>query len=218
MALVGVAGPQPMRLVAHRKQKPWRHGSRGRATIFVATCFLGVLVVVTLARPEELSPSRQVVITMRALAYDGNLKARAGRSIDLVILFKKGNAHSEQMAQTMANAFGALAGTTVAGLPIKVSRLAYGGADSLAKWIRTSNTDMLYACEGLEAELDAITSVTRRNKVLTVGSTPEHIRKGMSLGVFQVDTRTTILLNLTASRLEGVAFAADLLRLATVIR
>jgi hypothetical protein len=227
MALVGVAGPQPMRLVAHRKQKTWKHGSRRRATIFAATWLvvlaashvLGGLVPATRARTEEeLAPSRQVVIIMRALAYDGNLKTRAGSAIDLTVLFKKGDARSEQMAGTMAKAFGALATTPVAGLPIVVSRLAYGGAESLAKWISTSATDMVYACEGLEAELGAITEVTRKSKVLTVGSTPEHVRRGVSLGVFQVDSRTTILLNLTSSRLEGAAFAADLLRLATVIR
>ena len=212
-----------MRLVAHRKQNTWRHGSWRRAVIFVPTCWLVLWSVsqsLGAAWPPtaELAPSRQVVITMRALAYDGNLKARAGRSVDLTILYKKGNARSEQMASTMAKAFGALAGTPVSGLPIVVSRLAYGGADALEKWISTSNTDMLFACEGLEGELEAIVRVARKNKVLTVGSTPEHIRKGMSLGVFQIHGRTTILLNLSASRLEGAAFAADLLRLSTVIR
>jgi hypothetical protein len=106
----------------------------------------------------------------------------------------------------------------VAGLPIVVSRLAYSGAEALTKSIDASGIDMLYACEGLDAEIYAIAGVAHQRKVLTVASSAEQVRKGFSLGVFQVKSRTTILLNLKASRLEGVAFAADLLRLATVIR
>jgi len=171
-----------------------------------------------LAEEEEVLPSRQVVIIMRALAYDENLKIRAGTTINLGILYKKGHARSERMASTMAKAFGALASTQVAGLPITVSRVAYGSAEGLAKALGAAGIDTLYACEGLESEVRAITEVSRKARTLTVGSSQEQVRQGLSLGVFQIEGKTTILLNLPASRQEGAAFAPDLLRLATVIR
>jgi hypothetical protein len=55
-------------------------------------------------------------------------------------------------------------------------------------------------------------------KVLSVGSKPQHIEKGLSVGVFQIEAKCSILLNLPASRQEGVSFAADLLRLSKVLR
>ena len=155
---------------------------------------------------------------MRALAYDGNLKTRAGGAVDIGILYKKGNGRSEQTATTMAKAFGALASTQVAGLPIAVSRLAYGGPEALGKAIAEAGVDTIYVCDGLEAELGTVTEVARRMRVLSVGSSREQVRRGLSLGVFQSDGRTIIVLNLQASRQEGAAFAADLLRLAEVIR
>ena len=167
---------------------------------------------------EEVPPSRQAVIVMRALAYDGNLRVRAGDTIDIVVLYKTGHGRSEQMAATMAKAFGVLASTQVAGLPIAVSRLAYGGAEALGKSIGGAGIDMIYVCDGLDAEVGAIAEVTRRTKTLTVGSRREQVLQGLTLGVFQVDAKTTILLNLQSSRQEGAAFAADLLRLAAVIR
>jgi len=170
------------------------------------------------AEEEQVPPSRQVVIILRALAYDGNLKSRAGGTIDIGILYKKGHARSEQMAGTMAKAFGALVATPVAGLPLVVSRLAYAGGEPLYKAVVASGIDMLFVCEGLDAEVGSITEVTRRTKALSVASQREQVEKGLSLGVFQVDAKTTILLNLQSSRQEGVAFAADLLRLAVVIR
>jgi hypothetical protein len=170
------------------------------------------------ASEDGVPPSRLVVIIMRALAYDGNLKVRAGDTINIGVLHKRGHSGSEKMARTMLKAFGALAATPVAGLPIAVSRLSYAGSDSLGKAVAASGIDILFICEGLVAEVAPIAEVTRRMKVLTVASQQEQVHKGLSLGVFQIDGRTTILLNLPSSRREGVAFAADLLRLAVVIR
>jgi len=167
---------------------------------------------------EEVAPSRQAVIILRALAYDGNLKSRAHGSIDIGVIYKKGHERSELMAATMTKAFGALASTQVSGLPIAVSRLAFVGAEALGKSVSDGGIDMLYVCDGLGAELGTITEVTRRTKVLSVGSERQQVHQGLSLGVFQAEGRTTIVLNLPSSRQEGVAFAADLLRLAAVIR
>jgi len=118
----------------------------------------------------------------------------------------------------MTKAFGVLATTQVAGLPIAVSRFAFADPEALGKSIAEAGVDLLYVCDGLGAELGAIIEVTRRMKVLSVGSERQQVHQGLSLGVFQVEGRTTIVLNLRSSRQEGVAFAADLLRLAAVIR
>jgi hypothetical protein len=99
-----------------------------------------------------------------------------------------------------------------------VSRLLYAGEDTLKKAITGAAIDLIYVCDGLENELEAIERITRQMRVLSVGSKPEHVEKGLSIGVFQIESKCTILLNLAASRQEGVSFAADLLRLAKVIR
>jgi hypothetical protein len=172
-----------------------------------------------LASAEESVPaSRQVVILMRALAYDGNLKSRAGDTVNIAILHKKGHAASESMANAMAKAFSALESTHVSGLPIVVARLSYTGEEALKKAITGAGIDFVYVCEGLDSDLDAIERITRQMKVLSVGSQQAHVEKGLSIGVFQIEDKCTILLNLSASRQEGISFAADLLRLAKVIR
>jgi hypothetical protein len=171
------------------------------------------------ARADDSVPiSRQVVILMRALAYDGNLKRRAGDTINIAILRKKGHAASESMADVMAKGFVALGLTQVSGLPIVVSRLSFTGEEALKKAIAAAGIDVLYVCDGLDADLEAIERVTRQLKVMSVGSKQAQVEKGLSIGVFQVDNKCTILLNLSASRQEGISFAADLLRLAKVIR
>lgn len=176
-------------------------------------------MVATPVRADDTVPvARQVVILMRALAYDGNLKKRAGETVNIAILRKKGHAVSENTADVMAKAFGALEVSQVSGLPIVVSRLTYTGEDGLKKAITGSGIDFVYVCEGLDADLDAIQRATRQLKVMSVGSSQAQVEKGLTIGVFQIEDKCTILLNLSASRLEGISFAADLLRLAKVIR
>jgi YfiR/HmsC-like len=167
---------------------------------------------------DSLPASRQVLILMRALAYDGNLKARAGGTINIAILQRKGNAASETMARSIGKAFGALESTQVSGLPIVISRMNYTGEEALKRAIAGAGIDLVYVCEGLDADIDAIGRITRQMKVLSVGGKQELVEKGLSIGVFQIESKCTILLNLPASRQEGVSFAADLLRLAKVIR
>ena len=166
----------------------------------------------------DVPPSRQAVIVLRALAYDGNLKNRAGPIVNIAIMHKKGNSASEQMGVAVTQAFISRQSTLVTGLPIAISRLAYKTPDELKDAIVGSGIDVLYVCDGLEGDLDAIKDITRQTKVLSVGANREQIEKGLSLGVVEMDGKVTILVNLQGSRLEGVSFTSDLLRLASVIR
>jgi hypothetical protein len=169
-------------------------------------------------KADDLPPSRQVVILMRVLAYDGNLKSRAGDTINIAVMHKKGNSSSEQMANAMVQAFIGRQSTLVNGLPIAVAHVAYDDPSGLKKSIAGSALDFLYVCDGLEGDLDNIKDVTRQTRVLSVGARQEYVEKGLSLGAFQNDGKSTILINLQASRLEGVSFSSDLLGLANVIR
>ena len=195
-----------------------RENTIGSALV-LTLLFCSVLRPSSLLRAQDSVPaSRQVVILMRALAYDGNLKSRAGNAVNIAILDKKGNAASENMASAMTLAFRALETSQVSGLPIVVSRLDYVGEKALRKAIADTGIDFMYVCDGLDTPLDDIERITRQMKVLSAGSKQEQVEKGLSIGVFPIETKSTIVLNLSASQQEGVSFAADLLRMAKVVR
>lgn len=166
----------------------------------------------------DVPAARQAVIVLRALAYDGNLKTRAGATVNIAIVHKKGNSASEQMAAAVTQAFISRQSTLVTGLPIAVSRLTYLSASRLKDAIVASGIDLLYVCDGLESDLDAIKEITRETKTLSVGANREQVEKGLSLGVVEMDGKVSILVNLQGSRFEGVSFASDFLSLTTVIR
>jgi hypothetical protein len=166
----------------------------------------------------DLPPERQVPILTRALAYDENLRSRAGDELVVAILAKAGSKASEQTAEAVGKAFSGLAGIKVQGLPLRSARVNYTSAATLAGAVQKDGIDVIYICPGLDSDLPAILEVARTSHVLSMGSREEYINKGASLGVFLISSKPTICVNLAASKAEGAAFGSDLLRLAKVIR
>jgi hypothetical protein len=182
--------------------------SMGAIALLASTASLG----------GELPLAKQGLFLARAMAYDGNLKARAGGTIDIGILAKKGDVESERAATAVLTAFRPLEAATILGLAVKVSLLSYAGRDALDRTVRDGGIDALYVCNGLDGALADVRLVARARKVLTLAGNEAFLKKGLSLGVFVVDEKNTILVNLESSREEGVAFGPELLRLATVVR
>jgi hypothetical protein len=181
-----------------------------------------VLVATALPSPRaagaELPPGRQAILLARIVAYDGHLQARAGAAVNIGVLAKKGDKDSERMAGGMTKAFATLESATLLGLPVRIGRVDFSGREALERAIREGGLDTLYVCSGLDASLADIKAVTRARKVLTLGSQEAHLRNGLSVGVFFVEGKNTILVNLEASREEGVQWSPEMLRLATIVR
>jgi hypothetical protein len=159
-----------------------------------------------------------VLILTRALAYDGNLKTRAGADLLIAVVGKPGHPASEELAGTMGKAFRSLANVKVQGLAVRATQVAYKDPATLAATLEREGVDALYVCPGLDAELMSIFEATRKLKIVTMASRQDYVQRGLSLGVFAIEGKPTIVVNLAASKLENAAFGSDLLRLAKVIR
>ena len=183
-----------------------------------ALVLLGGIALTGASEAGELPPAKQAVFLARVIGYDGNLRTRAGEAINIGILALKGDSGSEAMSDSIAKGFASLGTTTILGLPLKVTRLYFSGRDELDRAVKDEGIDTLYVCSGLDSNLTDIKSVARTRKVMTVASSESQLRVGISLGVFIVDERNVIYVNLEASREEGVSFGPEFLRLATVLR
>jgi len=191
---------------------------RGHWTAVGPALLCALVATATAAPADEVPAARQVLILTRALAYDGNLKTRAGTELLIAVLGKPGNAASDELGGMMGKAFRGLGNVKVQGLAVRATQLAYKDAAGLAAAIESQGIDALYVCPGLDAELMGIFEATRKLKVVTMASRQDYVQRGLSLGVFAIDGKPTIVVNLVASKLEGAAFGSDLLRLAKVIR
>ncbi len=168
--------------------------------------------------PPPEAMARQAAALTRALAYDANLAGRAGASVSLAIVYPRDNVASQIEAQQWQAQFANLEKLRVLGLPFRVLRLPYQGPASLLKAIEAEGLDAIFVCPGLEAEAAAIRKITRQRKVVSMASREDMVRGGLSIGVFLVNDKNTLLVNLPASREEGAQFSAELLSLARVLR
>ncbi len=141
-----------------------------------------------------------------------------GNDIVFGVLSKPGNTASEEMGAAMLKAFRGLVNAKLQGMAVIVRPLSYSTQAALLSAVISQGIDALYVCVGLDPDLPAIFEVTRKRHIVSLASREEQVIRGLSLGVFAIDSKPTIVLNLPASRSEGAAFTTDLLRVAKVIK
>ena len=166
----------------------------------------------------EVPADRQVLILSRALSYDSELKTRAGRDLQVGVLSKPGHTASEAMATAMLKAFRVILNVKVQGLTLGVRALSYTTPAALAAAVIAQGIDVIYVCAGLDQDLPAIVEVTRKRHIVSLASNEAQVTRGLALGVFAVESRPTIVVNLVAARNEGASFSSELLRVAKVIK
>lgn len=167
---------------------------------------------------EEVPADRQVLILTRALAYDSNLKNRAGKEVTIAVLGKPGHAGSEASAAALTAAFRSLSNVKVQGLAMRTTQVRWEGTAALDSAVGAQGVDVIYVCPGFGGEVAEIIALSRRRQVLTLAASADYVDRGMALGVFPIEGRPTIVVHLAGSRAEGAAFGSDLLKLAKVIR
>jgi hypothetical protein len=185
--------------------------------IIRALALIGLLLPM-IALAVEMPPDRHALVLVKVLAYDDNLKARAGSDVVVGVLYKSGNPSSQQVAEGIHGAFRALGAITAQGLPIKTTLVAYDTAAGLVSSIKTDGLDVLFISPGLDAQLSAILELTRIHKLLSIAGAEDYFAKGASLGISVVQEKPAISINLAASKGEGVSFSSALLHLAKVVK
>jgi len=161
---------------------------------------------------------RHATILAKSLTYDDNLLSRAGKEVVVAVLYRAGAEATAEDAEAWRQAFDNLASLRFLDLPFRALTLPLETAEQLRKAIDQQGIDALFVLGATKDDLAGIQKVTREQKVLTLASREEQVTAGLSLGVFVIDGKTTLIVNLAASREEGAVFSSQLLKLAKVIK
>lgn len=171
------------------------------------------------AAEDELPARQRVLLLLRVLAYDRNLKLRAGEAMAVAVLYRKGDARSEECQRDLLGTFEELAASAVvAGLPIQPRALAFTGAVALEAALGAPRTAALFVCPGLEDAAQALQKAARRRQTFTAAAGRALAEAGLSLGLVQRGDRAGLVINLEAARAEGADLDSALLRIAEVLR
>jgi len=160
----------------------------------------------------------QYPILLKTLTFDRNLKARCGNAIVLGILYQSRfrqsvNVKDELVTIANESSYEFLDAHQIRVVPIDLSSEA-----SFEEQISASGINTLYVAPLRAIDLATISTVTRKNKVLTLTGVPEYVEIGLSIGVGIRGDRPSLVINQPASRAEGADLDSQLLKLARTIR
>lgn len=163
-------------------------------------------------------PQRQAPILLKVLSFDYTLPKRVKNTVHIAVTFNDKDAVSSAVADDMYKAFGRLKSLTVHDLPIKVSKLAYGGPGSLKSWIDSKGVNTIYICPGLDSQLKGILQMTRSRKISVLTGVRRYVQQGVIIGVLLQGTKPKIAVNLSSMKAHSLKLSANLLRMATIYR
>ena len=156
-------------------------------------------------------------ILLRALAYDRSLQERAHGMVRVAVLYRSGDAGSVSSKNEMTAAFRALTKLTLLGMPVGISEIDFTSADNLKDTASQSAVSAVFLCAGLDKFLPAILTVTHSAKIASMTDVFDYVQQGASLGVNMHDGGAKLLLNVAASKDEGMSLAAELMNMAEIV-
>ena len=168
------------------------------------------------AAAERMPASTEALILARAIAYDRNLAARAGGRVTVIVL-QASTIGSQGHGKDVLDAFNALSTVQIAGMPLDAQPVTWTDAAALERAIDGFGADAIYVSDDLAPHVASISGVCRARSVLSLASDRAYL-SALSLGVFPKGSEPRVIVNVPASKAEGAAFGAELLRLAEVIQ
>jgi hypothetical protein len=183
---------------------------------FVISALLSVTVASLAFGDTMAAPAHQANFFTRVLAHDGALKQRAGKSVTVAVIYKKGQG-SIHTGMRIIQAFFTVSPRFIQGLPIRAMSYQFRSGNELAQYITKEEIDVLYVPPGFTEELAVITSVAREKRVVPVTPVREYVRQGLAMGVVQEGDKPRLLLNLEAAREFGMEPDGAVLAAAEVV-
>ncbi len=177
-----------------------------------------VLALTTNALASDLAPNYQAVFLLRILAYDRNLKNRAGDTVNIAVVFRDGDDGSMSTKNELLAGLDKLSDAKVSDLPFRATPVPFTSAADLESTLTNMKAAAVYICPNLDGSVGAISDLTRAHSALSFTGVEGQVRSRLSIGLVARAGKPAILVNLASSRAEGADLDPALLRLAEVLR
>ncbi len=190
-----------------------------RTWLWTALAMAIALSVAPAARSGELEAGQRMKILLRILTYDRQLESRQDHGkVYVGVLFSPGDAASVKEKDAVIGALGALKALKVKGLTLDFAAVPYKDAASLKAALAARRTAGLYVCGGLTAAIGDIKGLAAQSKTATMSGSESFTQSGLAFAAVEKGGKGQIIVNLKASKDQGLDLDAALLGLAVVLR
>jgi hypothetical protein len=174
----------------------------------------GTVACALFAALAQAASTREMVILLRALAYDRNFDDRVQSAVDVAILYRDALPQSKQCMTDALAMQPELAQVKLKGHDIVLTPVELGASTLDA----AKDAELWFVCPGLDGDLLSITAEAAKLHHITAAQSRTYVQKGIVLGIEEGDSESTLFINLPASKKVGAEFNSQLLGVATVIR
>ena len=175
--------------------------------------FLAAVIALTLASTaqsaDELPQQIQGALLHKLLGYDRNLPSRSPQSVEIALIAESA-AEVSKLAQ--------LQGKKIQGKSVKITVITNTDPAGLAIALDGASTNAVYlAGKTNDATLKATLAWATAKKIPVFGGSRSLAEKGTAVGFAIEGGKPRIIINVKASRAQGMNFPSRVLRLATLI-
>lgn len=191
------------------------------AALILAAALLFAPVTRVTAHPDhlnesELSAAVQFPLILKILQFDRNLATRVGKEIVIAAVYQGRYRASTRARDDVRRAAEEAIGQRVSDLPIRVVEIDIEQT-KLADALDLLEVDVVYLMPLRAVDIGDITRITRERNVATVTGVEDYVYHGVAVGLGVYQEKPRVLVNLEASRAEGMEFSSRLLKLAQVV-
>lgn len=181
------------------------------------TCRFLLLIVVTASAQEMPIPVQtQWSLLQKILSFQKKLDPADNRKPVLAIVYQSRLRMSLDARSELIEVIGE-SKPTLGGGAIRVVEVDLSQSGNISAQLAGSGATIMYVAPLRAVDIESITGVSRTMKILTFGSVPEYVEKGLSVGVDNRGGRPRILINRNAAMQEGSDFYSQLLRHVTIV-
>ena len=166
---------------------------------------------------QAVATARHLLIALRVLSYDKRLADRSpGPAVTIALVYSPTDAGRQQRADLEAG-FALIPKVKVGGRTVKVVAIEAATDKALTRSLVAAAPTAVIVADDLGERMPSLRAATRTASALSFSWRETDIASGISVGIVAGREHDQIVINLDASRAEGVRFGAGLLQLARIV-
>lgn len=185
--------------------------------VAISLCLLAGLAYASPTEAEAKAAGRQALIALRILSYDKQLAERSPGASVTIALVSSPTAEGRAMRERFEAGFAMMPKAKVGGRSIRIVSIDAGSDKVIGAALLAKAPSVALVVDDLGDKLAPLKAAARARDVLTISMRESDVANGLSVGIVAARERDQIVINLEASRQEGVRFGAGLLQLARLV-
>lgn len=186
-------------------------------SIIAALCVIAGVAYAAPSEAEAKAAGRQGLIALRILSYDKQLAERSPGAAVTIAIVSSPTTEGRALRERYEAGFAMMTKVKVGGRTIRTVSMDAANEKAMSAALASKAPSAIIVVDDVGDKLPALINAARARHVLTMSLREADVSRGVSVGVIPARERDQIVINLEASRAEGVRFGAGLLQLARLV-